>query len=93
MKEASGEANMTIITIVLIGAVAAVGAIFIPKLLNSSSKKSGCSELGGTLKSDGKCYWKSFENSAEGEEHYCTIAKCDKEGQYKDKYTCVNYCK
>ena len=47
MKEAAGEANMTVITIVLIGVVAAVGAILIPRLLNSMNDKSCCQELGG----------------------------------------------
>ena len=47
MKEAAGEANMTVITIVLIGVVAAVGAILIPRLLNNMSDKSCCQELGG----------------------------------------------
>ena len=47
VKEAAGEANMTVITIVLIGVVAAVGAIIIPRLLNNMSDKSCCQELGG----------------------------------------------
>ena len=42
MKEAAGEANMTVITIVLIGVVAAVGAILVPKILEGSSKKAAC---------------------------------------------------
>ncbi len=48
MKEASGEANMTVITIVLIGLVAAVGAVLIPRLLNSTSAQACCSSAGGT---------------------------------------------
>ena len=47
MKEAAGEANMTVITIVLIGVVAAVGALLIPRLLNSMNDKSCCQEMGG----------------------------------------------
>ena len=47
MKEAAGEANMTVITIVLIGVVAAVGAVLIPRILNSLDKKSCCTESGG----------------------------------------------
>lgn len=47
MKEAAGEANMTVITIVLIGVVAAVGALLIPRLLNNMNDKSCCQELGG----------------------------------------------
>lgn len=48
MKEAAGEANMTVITIVLIGVVAAAGAIFIPRILTNMKAKSCCTELGGT---------------------------------------------
>jgi len=54
MKEAAGEANMTVITIVLIGVVAAVGALLIPRLLNSMNDKSCCQELGGYV-SGAKC--------------------------------------
>ena len=56
MKEATGEANMTVITIVLIGLVAAAGAIFIPRLINNMKAQSCCSENGGTFnKNTGKC--------------------------------------
>ena len=48
MKEAAGEANMTVITIVLIGLVAAVGAVLIPRLLNSTSNQACCTSAGGT---------------------------------------------
>ncbi len=48
MKEAAGEANMTVITIVLIGLVAAAGAILIPQLLTTMKKRSACSEAGGS---------------------------------------------
>ena len=54
MKEAAGEANMTVITIVLIGLVAAAGAILIPQLLGGSAKKGCCASYGGTWES-GKC--------------------------------------
>ena len=47
MKEAAGEANMTVIVIVLIGIVAAVGAIFIPALLRNMDTRSCCVENGG----------------------------------------------
>lgn len=49
MKEAAGEANMTVITIVLIGVVAAVGAILIPSLLTNMSARSCCQQMGGTV--------------------------------------------
>ena len=48
MKEAAGEANMTVITIVLIGLVAAAGAVFIPRLIDNMKARSCCTEYGGT---------------------------------------------
>lgn len=54
MKEAAGEANMTVITIVLIGLVAAVGAVLIPRLLNSTSNQACCTSAGGTW-ANGTC--------------------------------------
>lgn len=56
MKEAAGEANMTVITVILIGLVAAAGAILIPRLLNSTNYQSCCASAGGTWNSStGKC--------------------------------------
>ncbi len=40
MKEAAGEANMTVITIVLIAIVLGVGTIIISNLMNNTSNKS-----------------------------------------------------
>ena len=54
MKEAAGEANLTVITIVLIGVVVAVGAIFIPKLLQSTRAHACCTDAGGTW-TNGTC--------------------------------------
>ena len=54
MKEAAGEANMTVITIILIGLVAAAGAVLIPNLLNSTTKRGCCSTAGGKWE-DGAC--------------------------------------
>ena len=47
MKEAAGEANMTVITIVLIGLVAAAGAILIPNLISNMKDRSCCTQSGG----------------------------------------------
>ena len=47
MKEAAGEANMTVITIVLIAIVLTVGTIIITNLMNSTGKKA-CIDAGGT---------------------------------------------
>lgn len=50
MKEAAGEANMTVITILLIAIVAAVATPLITNMMSTSKKKSCCSEAGGTWK-------------------------------------------
>ena len=47
MKEAAGEANMTVITIVLIGVVAAVGLILVPRLMKNIKAKACCTDGGG----------------------------------------------
>ena len=74
MKEAAGEANMTVITIVLIGVVAAVGAILVPKILDGSAKKAACAEMGGNL-SGSTCSYKDYSTSAAGETKTCTVTK------------------
>ena len=54
MKEAAGEANMTVITIVLIAIVLAVGTIIINNMMNNTKNSSACSACGGSWAS-GKC--------------------------------------
>ena len=54
MKEAAGEANMTVITIVLIGLVAAAGAILIPSLLTNMKARSCCQQMSGVV-NGGNC--------------------------------------
>lgn len=55
MKEAAGEANITVITIVLIALVLAVGTPLIRSLLQSTEKSSCCSSNGGVW-NDGQCF-------------------------------------
>lgn len=71
MKEAAGEANMTVITIVLIGVVAAVGAILIPRIMNSMDDKSCCQEMGGYV-SGSKCKAGTSEGDLKGYRGSCT---------------------
>lgn len=47
MKEAAGEANMTVITIILITAVVAVATPLITNLMNQSKYKTCCISAGG----------------------------------------------
>lgn len=55
MKEAAGEANMTVITIVLIAIVLAVGTVIVQSMMDSTKKSSCCSSNGGVWYS-GNCY-------------------------------------
>lgn len=49
MKEAAGEANMTVITIILITAIVAVATPLITSVMNTSKKKTCCLSAGGTM--------------------------------------------
>ena len=55
MKEAAGEANMTVVTIVLIGAVAAIATPIITNMIRGMEKRSCCQNYGGTYEG-GACY-------------------------------------
>ena len=54
MKEAAGEANMTVITIVLIAIVLAVGTLIVNSMMNSTKRSSACSACGGSW-ANGAC--------------------------------------
>jgi len=71
MKEAAGEANMTVITIVLIAIVLGVGTVLVNQLLGNTAKKSACSEAGGTLTGSTCNFTKS-----DGQPGQCTVKKC-----------------
>lgn len=47
MKEAAGEANMTVITIILIGVIAAVAIPLVNTAMNNSKDKANCNAAGG----------------------------------------------
>lgn len=55
MKEATGEANMTVITIILIAVIAAVAIPIVKNAMTNTSKKACCSNAGNAF-SNGKCY-------------------------------------
>ncbi len=73
MKEAAGEANMTVITIVLIAIVLAVGTVIVTNLMNSTSNSSACTACGGYWKG-GKCQI-SETNAAELDYSSCKGSK------------------
>lgn len=54
MKEASGEANITVLTILLIGIVALVATPLITNIMNSTKARTCCTNAGGKW-SGAKC--------------------------------------
>ena len=62
MKEAAGEANMTVITIVLIAIVLGAGTLIVRNLMNSTTNSSACSACGGSW-NGGKCYGSCTTNA------------------------------
>ena len=47
MKEAAGEANMTVVTIILIAAIVAIATPIITSMMSSTANKSECYNRGG----------------------------------------------
>ncbi|MEG2321923.1 MAG: hypothetical protein RSB71_00325 [Bacilli bacterium] len=54
MKEAAGEANMTVITIILIGVIAAVAIPIVNSAMKSTKAKACCTNVSGSWVG-GKC--------------------------------------
>lgn len=54
MKEATGEANMTIVTVVLIGIISLVAVPIVRGLISSSKDRACCVHNGGAFQG-GKC--------------------------------------
>jgi len=54
MKEAAGEANLTVVAIILIAVVVAVATPLINSLMKSSTWKSCCTDAGGVVEGS-KC--------------------------------------
>ena len=55
MKEAAGEANMTVITIVLIAVVLGIGTVVVTSLMNSNKNSTACQACGGVWQG-GQCH-------------------------------------
>ncbi len=66
MKEAAGEANMTVITIILIGIIAAIAIPLVRNAMSSSAKQGCCTNLGNQW-SGGKCYTINADGTRGGE--------------------------
>ena len=53
MKEAAGEANMTVITIVLIAVVLGIGTVVVRGIMNSNKRSTACQACGGVWANGG----------------------------------------
>lgn len=56
MKEASGEANLTVITIILIGVIVAVATPIINSMMTNTAKRTCCTNYGSTVWEGNACY-------------------------------------
>ena len=50
MKEAAGEANLTVVAIILIGVVVAVVTPLVTSLMGNTAKRACCTDAGGVWK-------------------------------------------
>ena len=53
MKEAAGEANLTVVAIILIGVVVAVATPLVNSLMKNARERSCCTDAGGVWGSNG----------------------------------------
>lgn len=54
MKEVTGEANMTVVTIILIGVIVAIATPIVNNMMSNVAKRSCCQNDGGVWE-DGGC--------------------------------------
>lgn len=54
MKEAAGEANMTVVTIIIIGVIVAIATPIISNMMRQTEEKAECVNNGGVWV-DGHC--------------------------------------
>ena len=69
MKEAAGEANLTVVAIILIAVVVAVATPLINSLMSNASKKACCTDAGGVWKGS-KCQAASNDNGSYNSTEY-----------------------
>ena len=69
MKEAAGEANMTVITIILIGVIAAIAIPLVTSLMSNTAKRTCCTDNGGVWRG-GACVEGSNNQNLFNEENY-----------------------
>jgi len=70
VKEAAGEANLTVITIILIGVIVAIATPLINNMMKTTAKRSCCQNAGGTW-ANGNCsgvtnWWDETNKTCKG---------------------------
>lgn len=53
MKEAAGEANLTVVAIILIGVIVAVVTPLVNSLMSSTAERACCTDAGGVWEGEG----------------------------------------
>lgn len=53
MKEATGEANMTVVTIILIAAIVAIATQIVTNMMKNTSQKADCMNAGSVWTNGG----------------------------------------
>lgn len=74
MKEAVGQANLTVIAIVLIGVVMGIGMILVPRLTSKITPKACCENARGKWEND-KCVAIQPELFSQSEYEKCIEGK------------------
>lgn len=90
MKEAAGEANMTVITIALIAIVLVAGTIVVNNVMNNTAKSGACQTAGGAWKG-GQCCKKLNDDGTCDGTLTCTKATIDNPstGVKKGEWSCT----
>lgn len=64
MKEAAGEANLTVVAIILIAVVVAVATPLVNSLMKNAACKSCCTDAGGYITETGACGGDNFDEES-----------------------------
>ena len=66
MKEAAGEANLTVVAIILIGVIVAVVTPIINSVMKNTKYSTCCQSLGGKLEGDSCTYYSGGQPVTKG---------------------------
>ena len=77
MKEAAGEANLTVVAIILIAVVVAVATPLVNSLMKNSAKRSCCTDAGGVWK-DNICKKANGSNDYDSKGYHSCVSAATK---------------